>query len=213
MNKPICIYLVDDHAVVNSGIQNLLNSQQDKYEVSKTFGSGKELLYALNFEQPDLVISDISMPDMNGIELAKEVFAKHPKAKLMFLSMHKKLEFVKPALATGAQGYVLKDAKPEEVFEAIDTIMLGANYVSPKASSALVSSIQTKVDLTPREIEVLKQIAKGKTTREIADVLIISHHTVESHRKNLLSKTDCSNTAELLLWAVGEGYVQVNRES
>ncbi len=213
MKKPISIYLVDDHELVNNGIQNLLNIQNDKYNVSKVFNNAKDLLYALNFEQPNLIISDISMPNMNGIEMVKEVMAKFSEIKVLFLSMHKDAEFVKPALATGAQGYVLKDSKPQDVFDAIDTIMDGGNYISPKASSALLQNFRVKIELTPREIDILKLIGKGNTTKETAEILFISAHTVESHRKNLLAKTECTNIAELMVWAIREGYIDVSTNS
>lgn len=206
----IDIYIVDDHQIMNEGLKQVLESRQGLI-VSRTFKSGRELLDALNFKQPDLIISDISMPDMNGIELAAEVLKKYSPIKFMFLSMHKEPEFVRPAIASGAHGYVLKDSKAEEVFEAIDFIMNDGRYISPKASSGLVISWQNKIELTPREIEVINEIAKGKTTKEIAESLFISTHTVETHRKNLLSKTDSSNTAELIVWGVNEGVIKARK--
>lgn len=206
MSTPVSIFIVDDHQIMNDGLKQILESNPN-FRVVKTFKSGGDLLSALNYELPQLIISDISMPELNGVELATEVIRKYPTIKMMFLSMHKEPEFVRPAIASGVHGYVLKDSKTEELFEAIEFVLSGEHYISPKASSGLVQSWQNKIELTSREIEVLKEIAKGKTTKDIAENLFISTHTVESHRKNLLSKTEASNTAELIVWGVKQGFI------
>lgn len=210
MPTPLNIFIIDDHQIMNDGLTQILESRPG-FVVTKTFKSGYELLEALNFQKPHLIISDISMPDMSGIELAAQVLKNHKEIKIMFLSMHKEPEFVRPAIASGAHGYVLKDSKAEELFEAIDFIMNDGRYISPKASSGLVISWQNKIELTPREIEVINEIAKGKTTKEIAESLFISTHTVETHRKNLLSKTESANTAELIVWGVSEGIIETKK--
>jgi len=206
MNNQIRIFLVDDHNLMNEGLKQVIESRP-AYRVARHFTGGSELLEVLNYDVPDLIITDISMPGMDGLELGKKILARFPGVRIMFLTMHLNSRYVRPAMQMGAHGYVLKDSRAEEVFEAIQTIYSGGKYLSPKVSGLLLADKFTGVTLTPREKEVLNALALGLNTREIAESLAISMHTIDSHRKNLLLKADCHNIAQLILWGVETGYV------
>jgi DNA-binding NarL/FixJ family response regulator len=204
------IYVVDNHRMFAQGLKKILDSNEIP-NVSRLFSSSLEVLEALKFERPDLVISDISMPGMSGIELAKSVKNSFPKMKFLILSMHNAQDYVRDALDAKVDGYVLKDAKPEEVLNAIRTIMSGGNYLSPAISAILMKTNSNKIVLTKREMEVLQEIALGLNTQQIADRLFVSTHTVETHRKNLLAKTGRSNSVDLSMWGIERGYIKIGR--
>jgi DNA-binding NarL/FixJ family response regulator len=206
---PNCtIYIVDDHRMFCDGLKGILESYE-KFTVSRIFSNASDALEALNFEQPNIIIGDITMPKMSGIELAKIVKEKFPLVKFLMLSMHTSANYVKEAIQAGVHGYVPKDSKADEVINAIEMILNGQTYISPGISANLYKSQIEQITLTEREIEVLQHIALGWNTNKIADKLFISFHTVESHRKNLLTKTECANSVELTMWGVEKGYVKI----
>ncbi len=205
---PIRLYLVDDHRVFLDGLTAIINNQPG-FEVSQSFSTAHALLESLPFEQPDIIITDINMPGMDGIELTKEILQKYPQIKVMVLSMHTDGNYVRKAMAAGAKAYILKDSKSEEVFEAIQTIASGDTYISPRASNAMIQENQQMPELTPREIQVLQSIADGLSTKEIADTLNLSHHTVDTHRKNLMIKSKCNNVGHLVAWGIKKGIIEV----
>ncbi len=204
---PIRLYLVDDHRVFLDGLTAIINNQPG-FEVSQSFSTAHALLESLPFEQPDIIITDINMPGMDGIDLTKEILQKYPQIKIMVLSMHTDGNYVRKAMAAGAKAYVLKDSKSEEVFEAIQTIASGDTYISPRASNAMIQENQQMPELTPREIQVLQSIADGLSTKEIADTLNLSHHTVDTHRKNLMIKSKCNNVGHLVAWGIKNRIIQ-----
>jgi DNA-binding NarL/FixJ family response regulator len=206
MKPSLRLFLVDDHRLMNEGLRQILESRPG-YQVLRMFTDGYELLDALRSQKPDVVIADISMPGMDGLTLARTILEQFPKLPFMFLTMHLNAQYIRPAMQMGVHGYVLKDSKADDVFEAIDTVASGKRYLSPKAAAMLLSGPEEQVLLTPRETQVLRALALGYSTKEISERLYISINTVESHRKNLLIKTDCRNVAELILWAVETGYV------
>lgn len=205
--SPIRIFLTDDHRMMNEGLRHIIESRPG-YQVLKVFSNAEDTLQGLLYETPDLLITDISMPGMGGQELAQRVRQEYPFVKVLILSMHKEAAQVRKAMHTGVHGYLLKDSRAEEVFDAIDAVMEGSRYISPKAASALLEPAQPgQAELSPRELDVLRELARGKTTREIADALHLSTHTIDTYRKNLLLKSECSNTAELIAWGMGRGMV------
>lgn len=206
MSSTISVYLLDDHRVMNDGLKMMLESRPE-YRVDKTFTRPEDLRYQLRFDQPDIIITDISMPETNGIELSKELLRDYPDIRILILTMHVNPELLRTAMQIGVQGYVLKDSRPEDLFDAMEAVLRGEKYISARAASALVDQGMKKTELTPRETEVLQALARGMSTREAAESLFISHHTVETHRKNLLAKSNSKNIAELIVWGVTEGYI------
>ena len=206
MERPIKIFIIDDHRVISDGLKLILESKPG-YQVLNTFTNPASLLQEIKLQQPDLIITDITMPGMNGLELSKRVLSEYPKIKILMLTMHIQGEYVKSALKAGVTGYVLKDSSPDDLFTAIESVMSGNKYSSPKAQNGFFELGRPKSELTARESEVLQALAMGMNTRQVADKLFISNHTVETHRKNLLAKTESKNIAELIVWGVSRGYI------
>ena len=208
--QPIRIFLADDHGIMNAGLAAVLQQEPD-LEVRGVFTSATELLERLHFELPDMVISDISMPDVNGLELAKVLREKYPAVRIILLTMHASVAWVKQAKEAGVHGYLLKESGLADMREAIHAVMKGEKYISSKAAVSMLKEEQEGTRVTPRETEILQMLARGFTTKEIADAFFVSTATIDSHRKNLLAKTGVANTAELIVWAVTEGYIPVGK--
>ena len=204
------ILLVDDHAIIRDAIRTYFE-QNDQYELSAEAKNGIEALELLKQNSFDLVLSDISMPEMDGLELMQSIKSSFPDQKVLVLSMFSDNAQIKKMIEYGANGYILKNATRDELFMAIEEILSGKNYYSKEVYDTLISSIAKRkpkerlaleVDLSDREKEVLILIANEYTNQEIADKLFISHRTVESHKRNLLDKTGCKNVAGLVMYAV-----------
>ena len=213
---PYRIVLADDHVMFRQGLKRILQ-EMDSLEVVGEAGDGLELLKLLTGVIPDMVILDISMPHLRGIEAIVEIKAIHPDVKVLILTMHNDIDFLHRAIAAGANGYLLKEDAEKEVFSAIDTIREKKTFVSPLLAGELtddwaeVCRGERKTpfteSLTPREREVIKLIAEGKSNKEIAEMLFISRHTVVRHRANLMDKLDLKNTADLVKYAIQKGYL------
>ena len=202
----IKIIITDDHPSLREGINTVLSQEKD-IQVIGFAENGADLLKLLATAQPDLVLVDINMPVMNGIEATKEIKSKYPEIKVIVFSQYDEKRFVKRVLKEGANGYLLKSATSSELAKAIKMVMNGAIYLSEELPSIFEEKKKRKpdylfADLSSREIEVLKLICDEKTTEEIAQILFISHNTVESHRSNILIKTGVKNTAGLVKWAI-----------
>jgi DNA-binding NarL/FixJ family response regulator len=210
--NPYRIVLADDHALFRQGLKGILEGTAD-FEIVGEAGDGLELLALLNQVQPHLVILDISMPNLRGIEAIPEIKKVCPDMKILVVTMHKDKEYLYQAISEGADGYFLKKDAGEELFSAIEKIRRGKVYVSPSLSEDLtdywenIRQMTRRSVLTNREKEVLGLIAKGKANREIADIFYISVHTVERHRANPMEKLDLKNTADLVKYAIEKGYV------
>ncbi|PLX90696.1 MAG: DNA-binding response regulator [Desulfuromonas sp.] len=210
------VVLADDHIMLRHGIRSIIENVQG-FEVVGEANDGAELITLLHKVTPDLVVLDISMPKIRGIEAAGEIKIIFPEIKILILTMHKSGQYLHHALAAGVDGYLLKGDAPKEIFTAIDTIRQGRKYISPLLSSELTDEMakayqtgQFKImanPLTLREREVLKLIAEEKSNKEIAELLNISLRTVHHHRASLMQKLNIRKTAGLVRYAIEKGYV------
>jgi DNA-binding NarL/FixJ family response regulator len=208
------IIIADDHALFRNGLKSIISGVSD-LEVVGEACDGRELLNLLKAKtlEPHLIILDISMPNLRGLEAIPEIKALCQDVKLLVVTMHKDKEYLYQALAVGADGYFLKQDADAELFAAIEKIRKEKTYISPHLSEELLDNWAQirgkfgKTDLTNREKEVLKLIAEGKSNKEIGTILFISVHTVERHRANIMSKLNLKKTADLVKYAVKKGYI------
>jgi DNA-binding NarL/FixJ family response regulator len=202
------ILLVDDHTLFRNGLKMLLDTLPG-YEVTGEASNGKEFLGLIaNFEY-DIVFLDIEMPEINGIEAAKRAIEQKPELKIITLSMYGDEEYYDQMVDAGAKGFLLKNTNLQEVKTAIDTVMNGGNYFSQELMQSLLRSYKSirdvkepEAELSEREIEILLLICSGLSNQEIGDQLFISKRTVEKHRANIHNKTNCKNTAGLVMYAI-----------
>jgi len=207
------ILLIDDHAVLRSGLRLLLQTQPD-LEVVGEAADGALGITQIRKLKPDLVVLDLSMPGLGGLDMLKQVMAEQPWLKVLILTMHDDAEFVRTALTAGARGYVLKRAADTELIDAIRLVGQGHTYVYPSVAGRLFTesgreSRESAGKLSPREIEVLQLIALGYTQQEIADQLSLSIKTVETHKARVVEKLGLKTRAELVRFAVNNGLVQM----
>lgn len=209
--RKIRILLVDDHPVVREGLRLILSTFEE-IEVVGEASSGREAIVGAHELRPDVVVMDISMPDLGGIEATATIRREIPGCKVLALSMHDNRNYVTQVLRAGAGGYMLKDTPPKELVKAISEIFAGSHPISPQAAGALVSSAfprSGEPNLSPRECEVLRFIARGMTNKEMGAELNLSVRTVETHRENLIRKLQRSTVAELTRYAITHGYVDM----
>jgi DNA-binding NarL/FixJ family response regulator len=211
------IILADDHKIMREGLRALL-AKQKEIEVIAEADSGRAVIELCSQLHPDVVIIDISMPDLNGIDAARQITRQAPDIKVIALSMHSDKKYVKEMLAAGASGYLLKDAAFEELGMAIATVLKNKTYLSPQITDTVVKDYVNEnvprdsiasTALSAREREVLQLIAEGKSTRDIAATLYVSVKTIETHRKQLMDKLGINNIAELTKYAIREGLTSV----
>ncbi len=209
----ISIILVDDHVIMRDGLRHLLDEESDIEVIGEADNGRKAVKLALE-KKPDIVIMDIAMQDMNGIEATRQIKSNNPEIKVIALSMHSERQIVVGVFRAGASGYLLKESSSLELVDAIRTIHLGRKYLSQKISDIVLQEISdvkkdTKeigVDvLTNRECEILQLISEGNSTKKIAEVLFISPKTVESHRANIMEKLNIHNIPELTKYAIRAG--------
>jgi DNA-binding NarL/FixJ family response regulator len=206
------IILADDHAMLREGIRKIIERIEGALIIGEV-NDGLELLELLKKSNPNLVILDISMPNLRGLEAIREIKKTYPQVKVLVLTMHRKKEFLRQALRDGADGFLLKEDAGSELIRAVQTVRNGGKYLSPLLSSVLTSLAveeeKTEV-LTMREREVLKLLAEGKRTKEIAAALYISPHTVRRHRSNIMEKLNIKNLADLVKYAISQSYILDN---
>jgi DNA-binding NarL/FixJ family response regulator len=204
---PIRLVLADDHPLIREGFKSLLARNPD-FEIIDQASDGLELLELIEKTSPEIVLTDINMPRLSGLEVMQKVLPEHPDIKFIMLTMHEEREYVVRCLAAGARGYLLKSVDISELAKAIKTVFQGGKYFSPTIANILAESIsnpdtvEDEADITPREKEVLSLVSHGHSTKQIADMLNISIRTVESHRINLLKKLNVGNSAELVKKAI-----------
>jgi DNA-binding NarL/FixJ family response regulator len=207
------VLVADDHHVVRRGLIFFLKTQQE-IEIAGEAKDGLEAVEQTGKLKPDIVLMDLDMPNMNGIEATRLIKQKYPETKVLMLTSFSDQDHVIPALEAGASGYQLKDIEPDELVKAIVQVMHGENQLHPKATSHLLSHLSNKDkkkspldELTKRELDVLKEIAEGKSNKEIAASLFITEKTVKTHVSNLLSKLEISDRTQAALLAVREKLV------
>ena len=211
------IILADDHALVRWGLRRLIEDM-DELEVVGEANDGIELLQLLKQVTPQMVILDIFMPKLRGIEAISEIKAMHPDVKILILTMHRDKEYLYLALSAGAKGYLLKEDAPKELFSSIAEVRQGKTYISPYFLDSVVNDVVQIVKgdgkvifepeiLTIREREVLKLVAEGKSSKEIANLLFISVFTVNSHRASIMEKLNLRKATDLVKYAIRKGYI------
>jgi DNA-binding NarL/FixJ family response regulator len=214
------ILLADDHTLVRAGIKSLLAGIPG-FEVIAEADNGRDALKLVDEHRPDLVLLDIAMPELNGLEAASRIHRDHPEISVIILSMHSNEEYVLQALRAGASGYLLKDSAPTELELALRSVSRGETYLSPSISKHVVDDYLRRVsskntdlpkepgvqDLTPRQREILQLIAEGNSTKEIAQKLIVSVKTIESHRIQLMERLGIRDIAGLVRYAIRMGII------
>jgi len=209
--KRIRILLADDHAVVRQGFKMILAEQPDM-EISGEAANGREAVEMAEKIKPDVVVMDVAMPELNGIEATRRLAASTPHTRVLALSMHKDSVYVREILRAGARGYLLKDSPAQDMLAAVRAVAGGEGYISPAVSSAVLDDYRKHVTnpidlLTSREREVLQMLAEGKTNKEIATVLNLSVYTVEAHRGRIMEKLNVHSINELVRFAVRNGLI------
>jgi len=207
----IRVLLADDHTIVRQGLKLILSSHAD-LEVIGEAADGNQVVDLAEKLRPDIVLMDISMPELNGIEATKRMVQRDPRLKVLVLSMHKEAVYVREILRAGARGYILKDAIDTELVSAVRSVAHGDGYISPAVSGALLSDYRKDVTdpldlLSNREREVLQLIAEGKTNKEIATKLNLSVYTIDSHRGKIMEKLNLHSVGELVRFAMKHGMV------
>ena len=208
--KPYRILLTDDHSLLREAIKKSIEEVPGLKVIGEA-RDGVDLMRLLSRTTPDLIILDISMPNLPGLDAAKIIKARNPDIKILILTMHKSGEFLRRALAVGIEGYLLKENALADLVTAIETIRRGGNYISSLLGGKILregSGLRLSGEvLSPREIEILKLVAQGKSSKEIADSLSLSIMTVYNHRVNIKNKLNLKKNAELVRYAIENGYI------
>lgn len=211
MKEKLRILLADDHAIVRQGFRLILNAEPDM-EIVGEAGNGREAVELAETLQPDIVVMDVAMPELNGIEATRRLASSSPRTRVLALSMHKDSVYVREILRAGARGYLLKDSIDRDLLNAVRALARGEGYLSPAVSDAVLNDYRRHVTdpldlLSSREREVLQMIAEGKTNKEIASVLNLSVYTVEAHRGRIMEKLNLHSGNELVRFAVRNGLI------
>jgi len=212
-SKPCSVLIVDDHAFIREGLRSFL-ADTPGFRVIGEAASGEEALKLAQQLQPDFILLDINLPGMNGLELVGPIRKSIPAAKILILTVHNSREYVLHVARSGAHGYILKEAPPEELLQAMKVILGGKRFYSPSVASYIVDEYDPKSagkkadrQLTPREVEVLILTAKGKSIKEMADELAITAATVQTYRVRIMEKLEIHHVAGLVKYALQKGYL------
>jgi DNA-binding NarL/FixJ family response regulator len=213
------ILLVDDHQLIIDGLKGFIATNSNLKIVGEA-NNGNDGIQLAKLLSPDVILMDIEMPGLSGIQASQEIKKNHPEIKIIIISMHREKELIKKLIAQGIDGYLLKNSSQKEVLSAIETVLENRQYFSQDVTLSLSetqvntdlhghsSDIVTLSQLTEREIEILKEVASGKSNKEIGEVLFISHRTVDTHRTNLMKKMGINNVAGLIRFAFKNGLIQ-----
>jgi two-component system, NarL family, response regulator NreC len=211
MSRKIRILLADDHAVVRQGFKLIINQEPDM-EVVGEASDGADAVKLTQQLRPDVVIMDIAMPKLNGVEATRRIVENHPDSRVMILSMHKDAVYVRETLRSGAKGYLVKDSIDHDLLRAIRAVAQGDGFLSPEISNTVLVEYQQVADpfdqLTAREREVLQMLAEGKVAKEIATALDISVYTVDAHRGRIMKKLSLHSSTEIVRFAMRKGLIQ-----
>ena len=215
MSKPR-ILIADDHSILLAGVKKLL---ENTYDIVGTVEDGRALIEAAERLKPDVILMDISMPLLNGLDAAQQLKKLLPEAKLLFLTMHSSPTYATEAFKAGASGYLLKQSAASELPQAIEAVLKGQTYLTPAITRPILDTVlqpsepelkSSLIDLTPRQREVLQLIAEGKSTKEVATLLNVSVKTVEFHKARLMEQLDLHSTSQLIRFAIAEGLVSAD---
>jgi two-component system response regulator NreC len=213
MMAGIRVLLVDDHAILRAGLRSLLNTYDD-IEVVGEAANGKDAIQKVRELQPDVIVMDVMMPEMNGLIATRYILEENPDARILMLTQYGNKEYVLPLLEAGAAGYVLKQAADTDFVKGIHAVYEGNSYLYPPIAKLVLDALmagEEAIDpaqrLTPREREVLVLVAQGYTNSEIADILFISPKTVDVHRTRMMNKLDLHNVAEIVRYAVRRHFI------
>jgi len=216
MSEKVRIVIAEDHTILREGLRSLLSSSAN-FEIIGEAGDGREAIRQAKKFKPDLILTDLSMPKMNGMEAIKEIKRESPATKVLVLTVHRAEEYILATFRAGADGYLLKDSTHSELLMAVKKVLSGTHYISPEISEKVIEgyiegkkSLKSRTSwetLTQREREILKLIAEGYRNKEIADDLCISVKTVEKHRANLMEKLDLHSIQALTTFAIEKGLV------
>ena len=209
--KRIRILLADDHAVVRAGFKMILGAQPDM-DIAGEAANGREAVELAAQLHPDIVVMDVAMPELNGIEATRRLLAADPHIRVIALSMHKDSVYVREILRAGARGYLLKDSGADDLVSAVRAVAAGESYLSPAVSNAVLDDYRKHVTnpidlLTSREREVLQMLAEGKTNKEIATLLNLSVYTVDAHRGRIMEKLNLHSINDLVRFALRNGLI------
>jgi two-component system response regulator NreC len=216
MSQKYRIVIAEDHTILREGLRSLLSSNPE-FEIVGEAEDGREAIQCVKKYNPDLILTDLSMPRMNGIEAIQEIKRRNPKTRVLVLTVHKAEEYILSTLKAGADGYLLKDSTHAELVMAVKKVLSGKPYISSEVSEKVIEgylegketlkSLTSFETLTFREREILKLIAEGFRSKEISEELCISVKTVEKHRANLMEKLNLHNVQALTMYAIGKGLV------
>lgn len=212
--QPIKVEIVDDHKIFVDGIQSLLENEKQIMLTGKSY-SGKELMANLKQDQPDIILMDVNLPDIDGVELSKKVKDLYPAVQILALTMYNIRKFVFNMLEIGVNGYIIKNTGKEELIHAIEKVAAGDTYYSQEVKDLFFESggkgsfDQTLPNLTSREKEILRMVAQEYTTPEIAGALFLTEDTIETHRKNIIQKLNVRNTAGMIKVAIENNLIEV----
>lgn len=207
MTNPIKIIVAEDHQIVLDGLLSIL-TEIEEIEIVATAKNGNEVLDALSQKEVDIALLDLNMPELDGIETSKKIQINYPKTKILILTMHNNVHYLKTLYEIGVSGYLLKDVPKTELVQALKVIHSGGTYFDQQIMSKALSELSNRtIKLTAREKEILELLNLGLSTKELSDKLFISPHTVETHRKHLLEKFNVGSSTKLLSNARDLGYI------